>query len=127
MAGEAVSKGAAAAPALKASDLPVIDEPLIKRVSDRIVQTLDPEAIYLFGSAARGESRHGSDLDLLVVMRLPEGMSNLDMSRWIRSLFRGWRLPLDIIVLEPQAFAKRQTVPGHVASLALREGRRLHG
>lgn len=124
---ETIFKGAAAARSLRPSDLPVIDEPLIERVYDRIVEAFDPEAVYLFGSAARGESRHGSDLDLLVVMNLPRGTSNLEMSRRIRSLFRGWRLPLDIIVLEPRAFAKRRTVPGHVASLAVREGRRLHG
>jgi len=49
------------------------------------------------------------------------------MSRKIRSLFRGWRLPLDVIVLEPQVFADRQAVPGNVARIAVREGRRLHG
>lgn len=123
---EAAFEGAAAAPTLRPSDLPMIDEPLIERVYDRIVETFDPEAVYLFGSAARGESRHGSDLDLLVVMNLPYGTSNLEMSRRIRTLFRGWRLPLDIIVLEPQAFRECQTVPGHVARLAVREGRRLH-
>ena len=56
---------------MKSLELPTIDEPLIERVHDRIVETFDPEAIYLFGSAARGESRYGSDLDLLVVMELP--------------------------------------------------------
>jgi predicted nucleotidyltransferase len=124
---KAAFKGAAAAPSLKPTDLPVIDEGLIGRVYDRIAETFDPEAVYLFGSAARGESRPGSDLDLLVVMNLPQGTSNLAMSRRIRALFRGWRLPLDIIVLEPQAFEEWQTVPGHVASLAVHEGRMLHG
>lgn len=120
-------EGALPGPTLKTPDLPVIDEALIERVYDRILETFDPEAVYLFGSAARGESRHGSDLDLLVVMELPQGTNNLEMSRRIHSLFHGWRLPLDIIVLEPEAFAERRTVPGNVASLAIREGRRLHG
>lgn len=112
---------------MKALELPTIDEPLIERVHDRIVETFGPEAIYLFGSAARGESRYGSDLDLLVVMELPQGTSSLEMSRKIRSLFRGWRLPLDVIVLETQVFAEKQAVPGNVARIAVREGRRLHG
>lgn len=108
-------------------ELPTIDEPLIERVHDRIVEAFDPAAVYLFGSAARGESRYGSDLDLLVVMDLPLGTSSLEMSRRIRSLFRGWRLPLDVIVLEPTVFAERQKVPGNVARIAVREGRCLHG
>jgi len=62
-----------------------------------------------------------------VVMELPRGTSSLEMSRKIRVLFRGWRLPLDVFVLEPQIFAERQTVPGNVARIAVREGRRLHG
>lgn len=78
---EALSERALAGPTLKTPDLPVIDEALIERVNDRILETFDPEAVYLFGSAARGKSRHGSDLDLLVVMELPQGTSNLEMSR----------------------------------------------
>lgn len=112
---------------MRTLELPVIDEPLIQRVLDRIVGVFEPEAVYLFGSAARGESRYGSDLDLLVVMDLPQGTSSLEMSRWVRSLFRGWRLPLDVIVLDPETFARGQTVPGNVARTAVREGRRLHG
>lgn len=111
---------------MKTPDLATIDEALIDAVHDRIVEAFDPEAVYLFGSAARGESRYGSDLDLLVVMELPQGTSSLEMSRRIRSLFRGWRLPLDVIVLEPRVFAERQAVPGNIARIALREGRRLH-
>lgn len=111
---------------MKTPELPTIDEALIDDVRDRIVEAFDPEAVYLFGSAARAESRHGSDLDLLVVMELPQGTSSLEMSRRIRSLFRGWRLPLDVIVLEPRVFAEKQAAPGNIARIAIREGRRLH-
>lgn len=112
---------------MKTVQLATIDESLIERVQDRIVGALDPKAVYLFGSAAREEAGYGSDLDLLVVMDLPVGASSLEMSRRIRSLFRGWRLPLDVIVLEPQVFAEKQAVPGSIARIAVREGRRLHG
>jgi len=112
---------------VKSAELQTIDEALIERVRRRIVEAFDLEAIYLFGSAARGASRYGSDLDLLVVMELPEGTSSLEMSRRIRSLFHGWRLPIDIIVLEPPAFAERQGIPGNIARIVVREGRRLYG
>jgi len=110
---------------MKTPDLATIDEALIDGVYDRIVEAFEPEAVYLFGSAARGESRPGSDLDLLVVMEVPQGTSRLEMSRRIRTLFRGWRLPLDVIVLEPRVFEERQAVPGNIARIAVREGRRL--
>lgn len=111
---------------MKTPDLATIDEALIDGVYDRIVEAFDPEAVYLFGSAARGESQSGSDLDLLVVMEVPQGTSRLEMSRRIRTLFRGWRLPLDVIVLEPRVFEERQAVPGNIARIAVQEGRRLH-
>ena len=112
---------------LKALELPRIDEALIQRVQERLVERFDPDAIYLFGSTGRGEAGQGSDLDLLVVMELPEGTGALEMSRRIHSEFRGWRLPLDVIVVEPHVFAERQTIPGDISRIAVEDGRRLHG
>lgn len=40
---------------------------LIGEVVRRIVAAVQPEKIVLFGSAARGEARPGSDLDVLVI------------------------------------------------------------
>lgn len=38
-----------------------IDGALIKRVAQRLVAACQPAALYLFGSAARGEATEGSD------------------------------------------------------------------
>ena len=112
---------------LRTLELATIDDALIERVRRRIVEAFHPEAIYLFGSAARREATYGSDLDLLVVMDLLPGVTGLEMSRRIRSLFTGWRLPLDIIVMETGAFAERRSIPGGIARTAFREGQRLDG
>ena len=40
---------------------------LLEEVVRRVVSVAEPERIILFGSAARGEVRPDSDLDLLVV------------------------------------------------------------
>ena len=50
-----------------------IDETLIARVRDRILEACTPQAILLFGSAARDETRPGSDLDLLVILDVAAG------------------------------------------------------
>jgi predicted nucleotidyltransferase len=47
----------------------------------RIVDQIDPEAIWLFGSRARGTHRPDSDFDLLVVTRLADGESGHDYDR----------------------------------------------
>jgi predicted nucleotidyltransferase len=107
--------------------LAVIDEKLIDRVRRRIVEAFQPEAIYLFGSAAQSEQREGSDLDLLVVMNLPEGVTPRIQSSRIRELFLGWRVPMDIVVQAPKTFRETMESPGHLARIARRRGVRLHG
>lgn len=104
-----------------------IDTDLIERVRDRIVEAFDPEAIYLFGSAARGMQRDGSDLDLLVVMDLSDGVTPRGQASSIRSLFVGWGVPMDIVVQSPETFRRTIGKPGHLARIAYRQGRRLYG
>lgn len=104
-----------------------IDDELIQQVRHRIVENVHPDELWLFGSAARQEARDGSDLDLLVVVKTAEGESQRDRARAIRRLFRGWRVPMDIVVVGPEEFAAGQEKPGHVARIATREGVRLHG
>jgi predicted nucleotidyltransferase len=104
-----------------------IDRNLIERVRDRIVEAFDPEAIYLFGSAARGTQRDGSDLDLLVVMDLSGGVTPRSQASNIRSLFVGWGVPMDIVVQSPETFRRTIGRPGHLARIASRQGQRLYG
>lgn len=43
----------------------------LKELGKRLLRELPVEAVYVFGSFARGEEHEGSDLDLLVVGDLP--------------------------------------------------------
>ena len=51
---------------------PITDE-VIQRMARRIVRRFKPERIILFGSRARGDATPDSDVDLLVVMDVPDG------------------------------------------------------
>lgn len=104
-----------------------VDEETIRQVRDRIVEACDPEAVILFGSAARGETQPGSDIDLLVVMDLPEGMNHREQASRLHGLFRGWRLPLDIIVRTPEHFDRGKRLLGMVSNIAAEEGTYLYG
>lgn len=103
-----------------------VTEALIQRVCDRIVAHSHPERIYLFGSAARGDVREGSDLDLLVVMELNEDERPYRKAAELHMLFRGWLVPLDIIVRTPEQFERGQRLPGFVERTAVREGRLIY-
>lgn len=111
---------------METARLTPIDEALIERVRDRIVEACHPQALYLFGSAARGEAREGSDLDLLVVMDLPEGARPYEKAGELGRLFDGWLLPLDILVQTPADFERTRHYLGHVARIATKEGRLLY-
>ena len=49
----------------------LIDEVLVERMRDRLIEACDPHYLYLFGSVARGEESPESDVDLLVVTTRP--------------------------------------------------------
>ncbi|HET6568999.1 MAG TPA: nucleotidyltransferase domain-containing protein [Rhodothermales bacterium] len=107
-------------------ELPRIDRSLIEQVRDRIVDACHPKAIYLFGSAARGQVREGSDLDLLVVVDLPEGTSTWDKASELHGLFWGWLVPMDLIVLTPAMFERSRNIPGGIGRIVLQEGELLY-
>lgn len=111
----------------RVAELATIDWNLIEEVRDRIVEAFAPEAIYLFGSAVRGMEREGSDLDLLVVMDLSDGVTPRSQASTIRRLFVGWRVPMDIVVQTPATFRKTLGKPGHLARIVHRQGKRLYG
>jgi len=108
------------------AQLATIDDRLIQRVAKRIVDACDPEAIYLFGSAARGDAGPESDLDLLVVTALEGDERPYEKASELRRLFDGWLVSFDILVLSPRRFSRLKGIPGHIAYTASREATLLH-
>jgi predicted nucleotidyltransferase len=95
-------------------------------IARRISQALRPDAIYLFGSHARGEAGPNSDLDFLVV--IPESThTRYTRSVEARRLVGDIHAPKDIVVLTRQEWEAEQRVVCSLSSTVLREGIRLHG
>ncbi len=83
-------------------------DPTLKRIVEVIVEVLDPDAIILFGSRARGDHNEDSDYDILV---LKEGVrpkerrrleTLLDLALLKESIFL--TASVDIIVQSPEKF-----------------------
>jgi predicted nucleotidyltransferase len=92
----------------------------------RIGQALRPDAIYLFGSYARGDAGPDSDLDFMVVV--PESPhTRYTRSVEARRLVGDITAPKDIVVLTRQEWDVEQRVVCSLASTVLREGILLHG
>ncbi|MFQ5645987.1 MAG: nucleotidyltransferase domain-containing protein [bacterium] len=81
-----------------------LTEDLLKFITDKIVSSVQPEKIILFGSYARGEANQDSDLDLLVVKESKQG--NRTVRRKIDRLLTGRRFGIDIIVRKPKEIAE---------------------
>lgn len=99
-------------------------ERTVAAMAQRIVKRFAPEKVILFGSHATGAAGADSDVDLLVVM--PLTASKADHELEIRAALRAYRVPKDVIVTTPEAFAWRRSVPGTIERTAARRGRLLY-
>lgn len=78
----------------------------IRRVVDRIVSSVAPEQVILFGSYAYGTPTQDSDVDLLVVMESDE-RPNLRATRVLGQIHEVKNFPMDILVRTPEEIQRR--------------------
>lgn len=97
----------------------VIDE-LIRRV----VRAVHPLRIILFGSAARGDMRPDSDIDVLIVM--PENVHRRRTAQDIHEQLFGFSVPVDVLVATPEDLRIHQDNIGLVYHRLLREGKEIY-
>ncbi len=101
---------------------------LLQEMVEVIVREVDPEAIILFGSRARGDARPDSDVDLLVVESEPFSVQRsrrLETMKLYRALMN-WPISKDLLVYSRDEFDKWKASLNHVVGRASREGRILH-
>jgi len=98
----------------------------LERLIGRIVDAMQPDAIYLFGSRARGDARPDSDFDLLVVVpdSTPEDRRSLQAGARIA---RDPGVPADIVPCRRSTFERRRGRVGTLSYKAVHEGRLVYG
>lgn len=89
----------------------------------RVVEVAQPERIYLFGSAARGEMGFDSDVDLLVVKKVAHRRK---LAQEIYRHLIGTGRAADIVVVTPEDIERHGDSPVLVIGSALREGREVY-
>lgn len=98
----------------------------IKDALDEEVKVLlglcNPNAIYLFGSAARGDMTDCSDLDLLVVTANDEDLKELKKRYYCRKKNHSW--PVDLIIMHEKDFLNKSLLGG-VPMIVAKEGKLL--
>ena len=105
----------------------LVRDPVLAEIVRRLVETYQPERIYLFGSKARGDAAPDSDYDLLVVAPDDAPAERRDSKLAYRVL---WSLPtpaaVDVIVWPKSRFERRSRVVCSLPATVLREGRLLY-
>lgn len=98
--------------------------PPIDYIVQRIVDTLNPRRIVLFGSYARGTPHADSDLDLMVEMETDLSRPYRDMR--VYELFPNRRWSMDAVVYTPAEVEARRDQMGSLMYVIEREGRTLY-
>jgi excisionase family DNA binding protein len=104
---------------------PTEDDPAIAEILRRLVAAYQPERVYLFGSAARGDSDPNSDYDVLLVVPEDAAAERLRSRRAYEALW-GLGVAVDVLVWRRGAFDARADVPTSLPAVVLREGVLLH-
>jgi predicted nucleotidyltransferase len=103
----------------------MIDERKIDTIKDKIVATVSPEKIILFGSYAKGENTDESDLDIVVIWDSDYNphKRNLFLSR----LFPGRDFSLDIFAFTKDEAKRFKDVKGTILYEAFHHGKVIYG
>jgi uncharacterized protein len=88
----------------------------------QVVALLEPEAVWLFGSVARGDDNGDSDIDLLIVLPRFDPAETMRLKQRVhRSV--SVPVPFDVAFTDPERFAQRSRIAGTLERAALLEGR----
>ncbi len=99
---------------------------ILEEITRRIVESVQPVKIVLFGSHAWGHPNADSDLDLFVVVRSSDQPAYRQARGIYRSL-RGIGVPVEVVVQSDEEVERSRKVVTSLARKVMEEGRVLHG
>ncbi|MYD92510.1 MAG: nucleotidyltransferase domain-containing protein [Chloroflexi bacterium] len=107
----------------------VVEDPLnretIQAITQLIVERFQPEQIILFGSVARSEEDHNSDLDLMVVLRHNDEQGR-DGYAIRLAIAQNFVLPVDILIRSADLLARYRQDPNSMLSRMLEDSEVLY-
>ncbi|MGH8583123.1 MAG: nucleotidyltransferase domain-containing protein [Gammaproteobacteria bacterium] len=95
-------------------------DPQVTKVVERIIESVRPEKIILFGSRAKGGVGPESDIDLLIVYS--GSISKRELKVAIHKLFEHPDFSLDVFVLTPEELEFQRQVANTLAREATEQG-----
>jgi predicted nucleotidyltransferase len=101
-----------------------VDASVLDEIVRRIVATIRPRRVILFGSHARGNARPDSDVDLLVIAESTEPRHC--RSAPLYGALSDILVPMDILVYTPEEVQEWREVRQAFVTTAVREGKVLY-
>lgn len=103
-----------------------ISEQTLHGITQRLVETLRPERIYLFGSRAYGAPDRNSDLDFVIVV--PDGpISKTELGGKARSVIGDVGCDVDVLIYTATRFDRRSGWRANLEHTVRNKGRLLFG
>lgn len=103
---------------------PSVEDPVVRRLVERVVAEVDPLRVVLFGSRAAGTARPDSDVDLLVVV--PDGSRPLSVMRRLYERVRDVGVAVDYVAATPSQLERYGDSVGYIYREALVHGREVY-
>ena len=94
---------------------------LVRKIIDKIVRSIKPDRIILFGSRAEGRNRDDSDVDLVIIYSGP--LSKRQAKLRIRRLFPHPDFSLDVFILTPEEYESQKSIANTLAREADMKGK----
>lgn len=108
-----------------AGGLSAADDGRLAEAVRRLVETLEPERIYLFGSHARGDWGDDSDYDFMVIVASSD-LTPIRRSQVAHRALHGLGIPKDVLVWTRAEFERYLPVVASLPATIVREGRLLY-
>ncbi len=100
-----------------------VTESKLSETLRRLVRAVDPLAVIVFGSRARGQHRPDSDLDLAVILDVPEEKAFQVVPT---DLFHGIDMPIDLLPISSERYNRFRPWINSVHHNIDKEGIRLY-
>lgn len=100
-----------------------VTEQKVQEAVRRLIEAVDPLAIIAFGSRARGQHRPDSDLDLAVILDVPESEAFHTVPP---EIFKGLRMPINLLPIAKERYDRFRSWLNSVHRYIDEEGVRLY-
>lgn len=103
-----------------------LPEGLLEAMTKALVDELDPEAIYLFGSHAWGEPDEDSDVDLMVIVDEDDARERTQISDRARRALRPFDISKDVLLRSRERFERFSKAISSLEYDVVTDGRKLY-